>query len=114
MSYFNDECGAQTFLDVDAPCGEEAGRACANGEATQNSYRMLAANVGLRADEDEPEAAAADPWDTPAIVPDMTADDDADDDDDAETAVPSPRCSGSSAPAPTASARSWRSRRRWN
>ncbi len=48
MSYFNDECGPQRFLDVDVPCGEESERACATGDATQNSYRRLAALVGLK------------------------------------------------------------------
>jgi hypothetical protein len=49
MSYHNDECGTQQFLDAEAPCGEAEDRDCANGDATQNSYRRLAALVGLRA-----------------------------------------------------------------
>ncbi|MBL9012719.1 MAG: matrixin family metalloprotease [Myxococcales bacterium] len=49
MSYHNDECGTQQFLDADAACGETEDRDCANGDATQNSYRRLAALVGLRA-----------------------------------------------------------------
>lgn len=48
MSYYNDECGTQQFLDADAPCGETADRDCSNGDATQNSYRRLVSLVGLR------------------------------------------------------------------
>ncbi len=83
MSYFNDECGAQQFLDVDAPCGEESERDCASGDATQNSYRRLAQNVGLRAGA------------TPAEPPIADDADDADDDapsysdDETETSAPS-------------------------
>jgi hypothetical protein len=61
MSYYLDRCGPRKFLDVDAPCGEFSARACGNGEKTQNSYRMLAALVGLKngaLPEPEPE----DPW----------------------------------------------------
>jgi len=48
-------CGEKRFRDVDAPCGESEERLCGNGESTQNSYRILAANVGLRGADDEPE-----------------------------------------------------------
>ena len=54
MSYFLDRCGPRRILDVEAPCGETRARRGANGQRTQNSYRQLAARVGLR---DEP-----DPW----------------------------------------------------
>ena len=37
-----------TFLDVDARCGEYAERDCESGARTQNSYRHLAAVVGLK------------------------------------------------------------------
>ncbi|MEZ4367369.1 MAG: hypothetical protein R2939_13990 [Kofleriaceae bacterium] len=40
-------CGEKRFRDVDAPCGEEEARPCEDG-GTQNSYRHLAAAVGLR------------------------------------------------------------------
>jgi hypothetical protein len=46
----------KSWQDVDSPCGEDedSERACGNGDATQNSYRMLAANVGLRSEADQP------------------------------------------------------------
>ena len=47
MSYLYG-CGARTFTDADLSCGELAPRQCANGEASQNSYRHLADAVGLR------------------------------------------------------------------
>jgi hypothetical protein len=34
-------CGVRRFQDKDVPCGEKSKRVCANGEATQNSYRHL-------------------------------------------------------------------------
>lgn len=42
-------CGEKTFQDQDAPCGEYEARTCGSGQETQNSYRQLAATVGLRA-----------------------------------------------------------------
>jgi hypothetical protein len=96
MSYFNDECGTQTFMDVDVPCGENEERECGNGDETQNSYRRLVSLVGLKGgtsapepgpavlddeeqDDDESET-AADPWDGPAFVPES-------DDDSADTSA---------------------------
>jgi hypothetical protein len=89
MSYFNDECGPQTFLDVDMPCGESEERTCATGDETQNSYRRLASLVGLKraatAPEPMPEPMPAlddddldtsgDPWDGPAFAPEAYDDD---------------------------------------
>jgi len=72
MSYFLDRCGTRRFMDVEAPCGEDGTRRCGDGEATQNSYRKVAAAVGLRKPEPEPEPEpepdsepdpAGDPWD---------------------------------------------------
>lgn len=58
MSYFLDRCGPRRILDVDMPCGEGAPRACGDGEDTQNSFRKLAAAVGLRTpSQPEPEPA---------------------------------------------------------
>lgn len=96
MSYFNDECGPQRFLDADMPCGESEERTCATGDETQNSYRRLASLVGLKgkapAPEPEPPPAvveddeeeyeeseettdsSADPWDGPAFVPESYED----------------------------------------
>jgi hypothetical protein len=41
-------CGEKRFQDADAYCGEGDARSCGSGETTQNSYRRLAALVGLR------------------------------------------------------------------
>ncbi len=69
MSYFLDRCGPRRFLDVDAPCGEEGARECGDGEETQNSYRRVAAAVGLRSSDPRPAPEPAhkspggfDPW----------------------------------------------------
>jgi MYXO-CTERM domain-containing protein len=40
MTYLNG-CGAKTFQDVDAQCGEYSARACQCGGSTQNSVQML-------------------------------------------------------------------------
>jgi hypothetical protein len=57
-------CGEKRFQDADAYCGEDQERSCGSGDATQNSYRQLAAAVGLRdggaAPEPEPEEPDAD------------------------------------------------------
>ncbi len=55
MSYFLDRCGPRRILDVDAPCGEDRARECSNGDETQNSYRRIAAAVGLRKPDARPE-----------------------------------------------------------
>jgi hypothetical protein len=50
-------CGEKTWQDEEAPCGENEERTCGNGEEAQNSYQLLAANVGLRdhvVEEEEP------------------------------------------------------------
>jgi hypothetical protein len=39
-------CGAKTFVDADAPCGEGKKRTCEGGAATQNSYRRLVEVLG--------------------------------------------------------------------
>lgn len=90
MSYHNDECGTQQFLDVDGPCGELSDRDCSNGDATQNSYQRLAALVGLRdeAPRTGPKARTAAPAtedieDIEDIEDDATEPDDAIDDADA-------------------------------
>lgn len=41
-------CGAKSFVDKDAPCGEKKKRACKSGAATQNSYRRLLTILGPR------------------------------------------------------------------
>lgn len=72
MSY--GECSDKAFLDVDTRCGEFDARDCDGGRATQNSYRQLAATVGLRG------APAGDAADDDAA--DDSIDDAADDADD--------------------------------
>lgn len=39
-------CGAKTFVDRDAPCGEGKKRTCEGGGATQNSFRRLVEALG--------------------------------------------------------------------
>jgi len=41
-------CGAKSFVDKDAPCGEKKARECRGGAATQNSYRRLLGVLGPR------------------------------------------------------------------
>jgi uncharacterized protein (TIGR03382 family) len=43
-------CGAKTFQNIDAQCGEDQPRTCACGQATQNSVTMLTQRIGA-ADE---------------------------------------------------------------
>jgi hypothetical protein len=62
MSYFLDRCGPRRLLDVEAPCGESRPRSCGDGTRSQNSYRKLAAAVGLRNPGPEPEPEPADLW----------------------------------------------------
>lgn len=40
-------CGAKTFVDADAPCGEGKKRPCEGGAPTQNSYRRLVEVLGV-------------------------------------------------------------------
>lgn len=56
MSYFLDRCGPRRLLDRDMPCGEEGRRTCGDGGRTQNSFRKLAAMVGLRDREPAPQS----------------------------------------------------------
>jgi len=56
MSYPRQECGRarpETFMDVDAACGEFEDRECHTGADTQNSFRRLASLVGLKRAEEE-------------------------------------------------------------
>jgi hypothetical protein len=87
MSYFNDQCGTQRFLDTEGPCGESASRDCANGDETQNSFQRLAQNVGLRGGA----GPKVEPPGTTAPVDDEADDaaDDADVDDSAGAMDPS-------------------------
>jgi hypothetical protein len=56
MSYLGG-CGAKTFQDVDAACGESEARPCRIdglydcGRETQNSYQLLASRLGLRGEQ---------------------------------------------------------------
>lgn len=59
-------CGKKRWRDEDASCGEAEPRACGDGEPTQNSYRRLAANVGLRDGAVLDEVAA--PSDAPIVA----------------------------------------------
>jgi Matrixin len=87
MSYFGDRCGARKLLDLDVRCGEDAARTCGDGARTQNSFRKVAAAVGLRTPnpepnpEPEPEAEPSD--DDDGGTADPWAEPDTDDPDDA-------------------------------
>ena len=90
MSY--DDCGAKSFVDTTSACGEFEERTCDSGKPTQNSYRRLAALVGLRAApvapaEPEPEPAVddagADGWSDEGSDDGWSDDADAADDDEA-------------------------------
>ena len=68
MSYLWDCEQQKTFQDASAPCGEDDPRACENGGTTQNSYQILARNVGLR-------GGAAPPAEAPAVADSPPAED---------------------------------------
>ena len=74
MSYYVDQCGARTFVDRDAPCGEDEERACGNDDATQNSYQRLVALVGLREEPVEPQAPEPDAEPAPQPEPEPEVD----------------------------------------
>lgn len=40
-------CGAKSFQDTNAQCGEDSPRTCACGQTTQNSHQMLASRIGI-------------------------------------------------------------------
>ena len=71
MSYLWDCDQPKTFQDTEAKCGEDDPRACENGATTQNSYQVLARNVGLRGGAQPPaERPPETPVDPPADDPD--------------------------------------------
>jgi hypothetical protein len=78
MSYLWDCDQAKTFQDVEAQCGEDDPRSCENGTHTQNSFRILARNVGLRDGRtppaDDSQVASASPPPS-AGAPDLDDDD---------------------------------------
>ena len=45
MTYLSG-CGAKTFVNADAPCGESKKRTCEGGAPTQNSFRHLVNTLG--------------------------------------------------------------------
>jgi hypothetical protein len=45
-------CGAKSFRDHDAQCGEDSPRACACGASTQNSYQWMMARIGAGNQDD--------------------------------------------------------------
>ncbi|HEU4612829.1 MAG TPA: hypothetical protein VFS15_12155 [Kofleriaceae bacterium] len=47
MTYLHG-CGAKTFVDANAPCGESKKRNCEGGKPTQNSFRRLVDVLGAR------------------------------------------------------------------
>ena len=78
MSYLGG-CGAKSFQDVDAACGEGAPRPCRVegrydcGRETQNSYQLLAERLGLRGEVPEPPTLTlASPTDGAVLSPGFT------------------------------------------
>jgi hypothetical protein len=78
MSYLGG-CGAKSFQDVDAACGEGEPRPCrVEGHydchrETQNSYQLLAERLGLRGEAPEPPALSlASPVDGAVVSPGFT------------------------------------------
>lgn len=63
MTYLSG-CGAKSFQDVDAPCGEYSNRECYCGGYSQNSVEMLDDRLGL-AKPDDPTDPPPDPTDPP-------------------------------------------------
>ncbi|HTJ41653.1 MAG TPA: hypothetical protein VL463_06135 [Kofleriaceae bacterium] len=76
MSYLWDCDQVKTFQDVDASCGEDDPRACESGAKTQNSYAVLARNVGLRSQAqpapEPPAPADEEPDPSPIDLPDQS------------------------------------------
>src|SRR5262245_2015541 len=61
MSYQWNCEGPKTFQDAEAACGEDDARACETGRPTQNTFRILARDVGLRPGARLPERAVSEP-----------------------------------------------------
>ena len=62
MSYYDAQCGARTFVDASAPCGEGRARRCQSGARTQDSFRRLGQLVGFRQGAPEREREPEDPY----------------------------------------------------
>ena len=67
-------CGEKRFQDQWAYCGESEERSCGNGEDTQNSWRHLAAAVGLSGGAPEPEPEPDDDDQPPYLGPTVSID----------------------------------------
>jgi hypothetical protein len=67
MTYLSG-CGAKTFVDLDAPCGESAKRACEGGATTQNSFQRLVGVLGAASAPVASEVPAAPATATPAVT----------------------------------------------
>ena len=69
MTYLRD-CGAKSFQDADANCGEDGARACACGGTTQNSYRILMQVLGSgEADVTPPDLSILKPLEGETVAP---------------------------------------------
>ncbi|HTM19755.1 MAG TPA: hypothetical protein VL172_04585, partial [Kofleriaceae bacterium] len=67
MTYLSG-CGAKTFQDTDAQCGEDQPRTCACGQSTQNSVQMLSQRIGV-GDAVAPTVSIASPSDGATVGP---------------------------------------------
>jgi hypothetical protein len=96
-------CGEKHWQDQDAPCGENEERECGTGEATQNSYQILANNVGLRDDrraDPGADSGGGGSYDPPTSNDPPTSDDPPSDDSSSDDSAP---CDGGADDAPSIS-----------
>ncbi|HUH01594.1 MAG TPA: Ig-like domain-containing protein [Kofleriaceae bacterium] len=71
MTYLNG-CGAKSFQNIDAQCGEFEPRVCACGQQTQNSITMLNARIGPATDAIAPTIDISSPADGATVAPGFT------------------------------------------
>ncbi|MBI4511217.1 MAG: Ig-like domain-containing protein [Deltaproteobacteria bacterium] len=78
MTYLSG-CGAKTFQDKDAPCGEKSARTCMCGGSTQNSVQVLLSVLGPAPDRTPPTAIIISPPDSSLVLPGFTVETTAED-----------------------------------
>lgn len=80
MTYLNG-CGAKTFQDVDAQCGEYSARSCQCGGSTQNSVQMMYSVIGAADEQLAPEVNITQPSNGATVAPGFAVQATATDDD---------------------------------